>query len=136
MARFLRAFMASTHVERTHVAGHSFGGGVALQVVDPGGVGREVDLPSRLLTLPLVGELLSHRSHEDFRRFLSRSTTNTRMLTEENIDLLYEMSQLPGARNAFLKTARENGTFFRQKKQVYQPILCHLHEIERETLVV
>jgi pimeloyl-ACP methyl ester carboxylesterase len=67
-ARLIAAWMESLGLERAHVCGHSYGGGVALwmllqersridrlALVAPGGLGRGVSVWMRLGTFPLLG---------------------------------------------------------------------------------
>jgi pimeloyl-ACP methyl ester carboxylesterase len=71
-ARMVAAWMDGIGLERAHVCGHSFGGGIAawmllqershidrLALVAAGGLGREVGLGMRLATIPLLGPALT-----------------------------------------------------------------------------
>ena len=76
-ARLIFALLDALGIQRAHVAGHSFGGGVAytaaiwcpertrsLTLVAPGGVGTEVARALRLFTLPGFGLLARLRQSE------------------------------------------------------------------------
>jgi pimeloyl-ACP methyl ester carboxylesterase len=88
----LRDFLAALDVPRATIVGHSFGGGIAMQLayqhpeicdrlvlVSSGGLGREVSWMLRLLTLPGAEQLMPlifprmvAARGDDLRRFLDR----------------------------------------------------------------
>ena len=120
----LRDFLTVLDVERVTVVGHSFGGGVAMQLayqhpqfidrlvlVGSGGLGREVSPLLRLLSLPGAEYLMPigipkpiiDRAN-DIGRFLGRRNIRSERLGE----LWRAYSSLAGAENrrAFVKTMR------------------------------
>lgn len=120
----MRDFLAVLDVHSATVVGHSFGGGVAMQIayqyphlidrlvlVGSGGLGREVSILLRLLTLPGAEYLMPigipkpivHRAN-DFGRFLGRRNIRSTRLAE----LWRAYASLAGAENrhAFVKTMR------------------------------
>jgi pimeloyl-ACP methyl ester carboxylesterase len=71
-ARMVASWMGVVGLERAHVCGHSYGGGIAawmllqersridrLALVAAGGLGREVGLGMRLATIPVIGPALT-----------------------------------------------------------------------------
>jgi pimeloyl-ACP methyl ester carboxylesterase len=120
----LRDFLAALDVPRATIVGHSFGGGVAMQLayqhpelcdrlvlVSSGGLGREVSWMLRLLTLPGAEQLMplifprfvADRG-EDLGKLLFRFGLHSPRLTE----MWRAYSSLAGAENrkAFVRTMR------------------------------
>lgn len=120
----LRDFLAALDVPRATIVGHSFGGGVAMQLayqhpevcdrlvlVSSGGLGREVSWLLRLLTLPGAEQLMPlmfprmvAARGDDVRRFLDRLGLHSPRLAE----MWRAYASLAGAENrkAFVRTIR------------------------------
>lgn len=120
----LRDFLAALDVPRATIVGHSFGGGIAMQLayqhpevcdrlvlVSSGGLGREVSWMLRLLTLPGAEQLMPlifprivAARGDDVRRFLHRLGLRSPRLTE----MWRSYASLAGAENrkAFVRTIR------------------------------
>lgn len=120
----LRDFLAVLDVRSASIVGHSFGGGVAMQLayqhphlidrlvlVGSGGLGREVSILLRLLTLPGAEYLMPIGfptpvvgSANEFGRFLGRRNIRSARLAE----MWRAYASLAGAENrqAFVKTMR------------------------------
>jgi pimeloyl-ACP methyl ester carboxylesterase len=120
----LRDFLAALDVPRATIVGHSFGGGIAMQLayqhpevcdrlvlVSSGGLGREVSWMLRLLTLPGAEQLMPlifprvvAARGEDLRRMLARIGLRSPRLTE----MWRSYASLAGAENrkAFVRTIR------------------------------
>ena len=87
---FLRQFMQHFNIDKPVILGGSFGGLAAMDfalefpdnlskliLMDSAGLGREVSLAYRLLTLPIIGELwkyLDHNGIEDSEPWINRVT--------------------------------------------------------------
>jgi pimeloyl-ACP methyl ester carboxylesterase len=114
----LAAWMRAIGLERAHVCGHSFGGGVAqwlalehrrhidrLALVAAGGLGSEVTAALRLAALPVAAPLVESRlfgaGTRFFMRWASRSFA-TRETHEEN--WLAELNSAPNSGLAFRRT--------------------------------
>lgn len=149
LARFLRDFMETQGMDRASLIGNSMGGGVALQfaltypdmvdrlvLVDSAGLGKEVTITLRLASTPLLGDLLTRPNRKGVEQLFREIIYDPAQITEEMIDLQYEMSALPGAQKSFLKTLRSMGTFFGVRSQFIDPILEGLPKISAPTLVV
>ncbi len=120
----LRDFLAALDVPRATIVGHSFGGGVAMQLayqhpevcdrlvlVSSGGLGREVSWLLRLLTLPGAEQLMPLMfprvvagRGSDVPRFLDRFGLHSPHLAE----MWRAYTSLAGAENrkAFVRTIR------------------------------
>jgi 4,5:9,10-diseco-3-hydroxy-5,9,17-trioxoandrosta-1(10),2-diene-4-oate hydrolase len=107
-----------------------------LVLVDSGGLGKEVSLLLRLLTLPLAGELLSRPSRKGTAQLWQEVFFDPAMVTEEWVDLYYELDCLPGNQEAMLATLRSLANLRGIRDEVLAPILDNLAKITAPTLVV
>ena len=99
-------------------------------------MGREIGFPLRLISLPLLGELLSRPSLHGSRSFAEDLVFDKSLIIDEDVQFDYEISCLPGSQQAFLKTLRSLGSFGGQKRSFYGPILEKLSTIAQPTLVL
>jgi 4,5:9,10-diseco-3-hydroxy-5,9,17-trioxoandrosta-1(10),2-diene-4-oate hydrolase len=149
LAQFVREFMRVEGIERASLVGHSVGGAVSIQfaiqfpeqvnrlvLVDSGGLGKEVSLLLRLLTLPLVGERLSRPSRKGTAQLWEEAFYDPAMVTEEWVDLYYELDCLPGNQEAMLATLRNLANLRGIRDEVLVPIRDNLGRITSPTLVV
>lgn len=149
MADFVRGFLDVMAVERATLVGHSLGGGVALRLaldiparlerlvlIAPAALGRGGSPVLRLMFLPGVGELLSRPSRAGTERFFKLATHDPRVVTDAIIDVAFQLAQLPGARQAFLRTLRAQANGLGQRNSVFGPILAGLGRVAAPTLVL
>lgn len=153
MIRFIRSFMAEFNIDRAHVIGHSMGGAVALMLaidspqrvdklvlVDSGGLGKEVALNLRIMSLPIFGKLLAtHLSRVNLEKFandLRASVENTAYITDALIENLYRVEVNPEHTKMLLKASRLGVTWTGQKKSIYDPMLQQMASIQNPTLVI
>lgn len=149
LAQFVHEFMVTQGIERASLVGWSLGGAVALQfalefpdkldklvLVSSGGLGREVTITLRLMTLPFVGELLGRPGRKGTAQFLKECVYDPSLVTDELVELSYQMSALPGAQKSFLTTLRAIGSTRGQRATVLHPILNGLGAITAPTLLV
>lgn len=147
--RFVSDFMAALGIERASLVGHSAGGGAALNMalrfpsqveklvlVSSGGLGKEMPLPFRFLTLPVLGEALTRLSRKGSDRELEALVQGESALTDELYELQYQMSAQPGAQQALLKTLRWAFSPFGPYERYYGPILRGLPSIRHPTLII
>ncbi len=90
LARFIAAFMDALQVEKAHLIGHSLGGMISfylamdfsayvekLVVVSSAGLSKWLPMFMRLITMPLVGELLgAMMANQDFDKHLEAQRKN------------------------------------------------------------
>jgi pimeloyl-ACP methyl ester carboxylesterase len=132
MAHWLR----EAGVDCVDVVGHSFGGGVAqmmllecpqrihrLVLVSSGGLGREIAVPLRLASIPLVVERLGQPFMGPGTRVALKATGD--VLSAEDADRLSEMNAQRGSARAFARTVRDiidwrgqRRTFFQRAEEV------------------
>lgn len=149
MARFVNDFIQAQHIDRATVIGHSLGGGISLQftiqfpdkveklvLVSSGGLGRELNLLLRLATLPVIGELLTRPSRKRTAQFLKECIHDPALVTDDLVQLFYQMAVLPGAQKSFLATLRADVNLQGLRADVMRPIQHDLATITAPTLIV
>jgi pimeloyl-ACP methyl ester carboxylesterase len=139
-ARTMASWLDQVGLERAHVIGHSFGGGVAqwmlldhraridrMALVAAGGLGDEVGVGLRLAAFPILGPLLApplmkigtralmHMASEDFAR-----------PEPEEIDRIAWMNAAPGSARAFTRTVGGCIDLFGQTMSTWRRI----HEVQ------
>jgi pimeloyl-ACP methyl ester carboxylesterase len=149
IARFTVNFLDALHLERVAIIGHSMGGALALRfalnypyrvtrlgMLAPAGLGKEVDFPLRLFSLPLLGELLYQPSLAVSRQGIKAMCYDQSLSVEEAAQLHFERSVLPGAVPVFFKILRANMSIFGQNKGIYQQHLRALPGIRFPVLLI
>ena len=147
--QFVRDFMGVEGIERASLIGNSLGGLVSLQfaiqfpeqldklvLVDSGGLGTEGSLALRLLTLPLVGEWMSRPSRKGVAQSWEDAFYDAALVTEEWVELYYELDSLPGNQESMLATLRSLANLRGGRDEVLAPIRDNLGRITSPTLVV
>ncbi|GAC1352359.1 MAG: hypothetical protein NVS3B20_08980 [Polyangiales bacterium] len=139
-SRAIIEWLDAIGVARTHVVGHSFGGGVAqwmmlhhrsridrLVLVAPGGLGRDVNLSLRLSTFPILGPMITPKVMNLGTGAVMRLASASFAHQEPHeIDRLVAMNCKPGTARAFQRTVRGCIDLFGQHMQTWD----RLHEIE------
>lgn len=117
-ARTVSAWMGAIGVEMAHVCGHSFGGGIAQQIlldhrtrvdrlalVAPGGLGREAGMGLRFVTMPWLGRVLTPFVIRYFLPFVARHARVTFAHTEpDEVERAAAMNRIPGTDRAFQRS--------------------------------
>lgn len=122
LTQFVKDFMAALGIEQAHVIGHSLGGAIAtrlaitvltavdkLVLVYSVGPGQEVTIVLRIATVPLLGERFTRPSRSGSASSGRMFVYDPASMTDELIELNYQMASLPSAQQSFLKTLRANG---------------------------
>jgi len=118
--KFLADFMKALKIERASLVGHSIGGLVSLItainspekvdkliLTDCAGLTTETPLFHRLLTFPVIGEILVRPTiRAGIRRGMRRAFYNPDIITEKMVDLNYMYLKTPGAKEAMLSIIR------------------------------
>ena len=143
MAEFINGFMAALNITNASLVGHSLGGGVALQytlhfpdkvhklvLVDSAGLGKEMTFFMRLVTIPLVGELIVRPIRMGIAFVLKQCVYDAAVITEDMIDLYYKLTSLPGAVRSIISILRANATIFGGRTEVLDPIAQNLVNIK------
>jgi 4,5:9,10-diseco-3-hydroxy-5,9,17-trioxoandrosta-1(10),2-diene-4-oate hydrolase len=148
-ATFLHDFMVAMKIEDAHLVGHSLGGGTVLQftlkypdkvkklvIIGSAGLGTEASAMVKILSIPILGGLLTRPSRKGAANLLKQLVNEDKVITDEIIDLWYQMSSMPRAQRALLKTNRAITNLSGYRKKVTDPIRTHLNEIGAPTLVL
>jgi pimeloyl-ACP methyl ester carboxylesterase len=149
LAEFVREFMLVQQINRAALIGESLGGAVALQLTlqhpqlveklvlaASAGLGKDVSIYLRMMTLPILGNVLARPSREGSVQLMKEIFYDRNLITDEWIDEDFEMSSLPGAQRSLLSALRLSCNFWGIRSEVYQPILNRLGEIKLPTLVI
>ncbi|MBI4301731.1 MAG: alpha/beta fold hydrolase [Chloroflexi bacterium] len=144
---FLRDFLQTQRIERASLVGASTGGLVALEfalsypskvdklvVVDSAGLGRELHWMLRLLSLPLVGEILARPRRSGVRWLLKTMFYNPDLVSEELVEAIYQMRRQPEAKQALLRSLREGASLTGQRSHILA--LERLPQIQSPALIV
>mgnify|MGYP001822965434 FL=1 len=149
MAQFVKDFMDCLGIDRAHLAGHSMGGGVALQFVirfpekvqklvlaASAGLGKKLYLPFRVCTLPRIGERLTRPSRKGTAQLIEDAVYDPALVTDEWVELGYEMAALPGAQDAVLSALRSSCNLRGMRRDVIAPVVANLASISAPTLII
>jgi len=149
LSHFIKDFMAALSIDKAHIVGHSLGGAIGTRValvhsaaverlvlVSSAGLGKEVTMMLRISSVPILGELLTRPSLSGSASLYKTLVHNSAIITDDLIELEYQMSKLPGAQEAFLKTLRANGNIFGQKESMYDVNVRGIATITNPVLVV
>jgi len=147
--RFLDDFMNILNIERASLVGQSLGGGIALHytlqfpqkvkklvLVDSAGLGKEVIWTLRLMSLPLVGELISYPNRKGVEIFFKLAVRNQALVTKDFIDLYYNIFSQPGFQKFLLKILRSIVNIRGARKEVLAPYLDNLSKITQPVLII
>lgn len=147
-AEFLKDFLSALAIDSAILVGNSMGGAVALVftrlypdrveqlvLVDSMGLGKEISLGIRLITLPAIINFLRPQRWM-IPAMLKSNFYNGSALALEWIELRYAVFAIPGKNRVILKLGRSNFTLSGVRPDVYQPIVASLPQITQPTLIV
>ncbi len=135
-AQTLYAWLDSIDIDITHVCGHSYGGGVAqwmllnnrdrinrLALVASGGLGRNVPLGLRFISVPVFGSFFGPMFMRLGAPVVMKIAASTfGHIEPEEIERHVEMVRIPGSDRAFRRTVRGVINPFGQYLQTWQRI--------------
>jgi 4,5:9,10-diseco-3-hydroxy-5,9,17-trioxoandrosta-1(10),2-diene-4-oate hydrolase len=149
MAAFINDFMTALNIENASIIGMSLGGGVALEyqlqhpgsvhklvLVDSAGLGREMPLAMRLATAPVMGELMLSPSRAGMAFVLRHLVYDPAVITDDLIDLYYELNFSQGAAKTVLAVLRACATIRGARPDVLDPVIKNLGNIKIPTLII
>jgi pimeloyl-ACP methyl ester carboxylesterase len=147
-AEFLSGFMAALSIDSATLIGNSMGGAVALQftrlypdrvdrlvLVDTMGLGQEISLGIRLITLPIIINLL-RPGRWMIPAMLKSNFYDGQSLPPEWIELRYSIFAIPGRNQVILNIGQSNFNLRGVRPEVYQPIVDSLAQIDQKTLII
>jgi pimeloyl-ACP methyl ester carboxylesterase len=149
MAAFINDFIKALNIGNACLIGLSLGGGLALQyllqfpgnvqrlvLVDSAGLGREVPLAMRLATVPLMGELMLSPSRAGMAFVLRQLVYDPAIITNDLIDLYFELNFSEGAAKTVLSVLRTCATIRGGRADVLDPIIRNLDSVKIPTLII
>jgi 4,5:9,10-diseco-3-hydroxy-5,9,17-trioxoandrosta-1(10),2-diene-4-oate hydrolase len=147
--RHLDTFITAMNIERLNLVGLSMGGGISIMytlaypekvdkliLVDSAGLGKELILSMRLMSLPIIGELMTKPSRKMAYLFFKPAVLDSRILKGEFTETYYRLFSLPGAQQAMLKVLRSVCTIFGPRKDALQNTMFNLDKITAPTLII
>jgi pimeloyl-ACP methyl ester carboxylesterase len=149
LSQFIKDFMTALDIEKAHIVGHSLGGAIGtrlaltqaasvdrLVLVGSAGLGKEATMVLRIISVPILGEMLTRPSLSGSANLAKMLVYDPAVMTNELIELAYQMSLLPDMQKSFLRVLRANGNLFGQSKSMYIPNVQGLPSITKPVLVV
>jgi pimeloyl-ACP methyl ester carboxylesterase len=147
-AEFLYGFMAALEIDSATLIGNSMGGGVALEftrlypdrvdqlvLVDSMGLGREISLGIRLITLPAIVNLL-RPGRWMIPAMLKSNFYAPQQLPPAWIEFRYPIFAIPGRNQVLFRLGQSNFNLAGVRPDVYQPIIDSLPKITQRTLII
>ncbi|MBD2097241.1 alpha/beta fold hydrolase [Trichocoleus sp. FACHB-591] len=148
LVAFVKTLMDVLGIDRASFVGNSMGGGIALQfalthpqqverlvLVNSLGLGQEISLSLRLANLPFADKLYQP-TRSGTALFLRQAVFDPSLITDEWIDLFYEIMVLPGAKDTLFAQIRASVDWFGVRAEVYRPIRDRLNTMSLPVLVV
>jgi pimeloyl-ACP methyl ester carboxylesterase len=149
LTEFVQEFMIVQDVDRAALIGGSMGGAIALRfalqyphqvekivLASSVGLGKEVSIFFRMMSLPILGELFARPSRKGTAQQFRLLLHDPDSIQDQWIEEGYEMSSLPGAQRCLLSAFRSMFNIWGVRSDAYRPILDRLEEIEVPTLVI
>jgi 4,5:9,10-diseco-3-hydroxy-5,9,17-trioxoandrosta-1(10),2-diene-4-oate hydrolase len=146
---FLDDFLNALNIERAVLIGQSLGGGIALQytirfpekvstlvLVDNAGFGYETIWTLRLMSLPVIGELMSVPTRVGVRIFFQLAVRNPAVITEQIVDIYYEHFSRPGQQAFMLRLIRSIINFRGGRREVLASVVENLRNITQPALII
>jgi len=149
LVQFIGDFMQVMHIEKASLVGNSLGGGLVLQfavnfpqkvaklvLVDNAGMGSAVIVDFKVVSIPVIGELLSKTSKKSTANLWRKIVFDSSLVTDELVEQTYQLAILPGANKALLATLRAGIGFRGQRASLTRPLLESAAKLAIPTLVV
>ena len=149
LAGVVRQSLDVLGVDTAHLVGLSLGGAVALRLaldrpgevatltlVGAAGLGDGAHLLIRLLSLPVVGELLGRPSRAGTRYLLRQCLADPAHMDDALIDFSHALACIQGSRRSLLSGLRSLGVFGRLHPQVKRAFGDRLQELRVPVLLV
>ncbi len=146
---FLDDFLNILRIEGASLIGQSLGGAIALHyalqfpqkvrklvLVDSAGLGKEVIWTLRLMSIPLVGELVSYPSRKGVELFFKFAVRDPALVTKDFVDLYYNFFSRPGFQKFLLKIVRSIINVAGAREEVLAPLRNNLSKITQPTLII
>jgi 4,5:9,10-diseco-3-hydroxy-5,9,17-trioxoandrosta-1(10),2-diene-4-oate hydrolase len=149
MADFVLDFMKAMGIDKASLVGNSMGGGISLTVaaqapervkkivlVDPVGLGRGISPVMRLMTLPVIGNVLTKPSRKGVLRQMQLCLYDPSQARDDFIDRVTAIGTLPGNQRSFLSLLRETANMAGVKKGLIADFSARLKKIKTPILMI
>jgi 4,5:9,10-diseco-3-hydroxy-5,9,17-trioxoandrosta-1(10),2-diene-4-oate hydrolase len=149
LAAAVRSVMQQVGMERAVLVGSSLGGAVALEfaarwpdmvtslvLIGPAGTTPDVAWALRLMTLPGLGELLSHPDRTRTAHAIRQCVADPTTVAEEDIDRAFALATLPGAQAAFLRLLRTYASVRGIDRRELHRLQATMRTIQAPTLLI
>lgn len=150
LAKFIKDFMHTQNLDKAIIMGHSLGGAIALHftieyqdmvdkliLVGSGGFDKKVTFNLRLLSAPVIGDIIMHfLNRKLLTKFMRQMAYHQDVISEQLIEPFVQIFQLPGTKKSMLAISRGHMNIFGVKADALKLILANLANIKVPTLLV
>jgi pimeloyl-ACP methyl ester carboxylesterase len=149
MADFVIDFMNAMNIDKASLVGHSMGGGITMMVaarvperiekivlVDSSGLGKRMSLLVRLITLPVIGEVLTKPGRQGVVRQMQMCLYDHSQASDDFIDRAAAIGKLPDKQRSVLSVLRGGCNIFGMKKKVVTDFSECIKRISAPILVI
>ena len=148
LVQFINDFMKVMNIDKAGLVGNSLGGGLALQfmvnypqkvaklvLVDNAGMGSGVITDFKVVSIPLLGELLIRSNKKSTADLWRKIVYDPALVTNELIEQTLQLAVLPGAKKALLAALRAGISFRGQRAKLTRPLIEGAKKIAAPTLI-
>jgi pimeloyl-ACP methyl ester carboxylesterase len=148
-ADFVLDFMNAMGIDRASLVGNSMGGAISMTVaaqapervkkvvlVGPVGLGRGLSPVMRLMTLPMIGEVLTKPGRQGVVQQMQLCLYDPSQASDDFIDRVAAIGILPGNQRSFLSALRSGVNIIGVKKGVLADFSARLKKIKTPILVI
>ena len=148
-ARFLVAFADALSIGRFYSVGNSLGGGITIRLAgllrgrvmgivlaNSAFIGKNMFLPFRLMTLPVIGELLTRPGPKGVKQQLSAIVYDQTSITPALREVVERNMYRVGGAKAFLRSLRATATLGGMVEAVYRQSHAILKSLDMPVLFI
>jgi pimeloyl-ACP methyl ester carboxylesterase len=149
LVQFIGDFMEVQHINKAGLVGNSLGGGLVLSfavqfpdkvdklvLVDNAGMGRDVIVDFKVVSIPVLGELLSRTNRKSTARLWRKIVFDSSLVTDELVEQTFKLATLSGASRALLATLRAGIGIRGQRANLIRPLIESAAHVTAPTLVI
>ncbi len=148
-AQFISDFMETQHLERASLVGNCISGYLSLYftlrfpdkleklvLVTSWGFGSDTPLIFRFIKLPIIGELIMRPNRRLTARVWKSMVYDPALITDEMVEMYYQMASLPGAAKSALTMLRAVEDFRGIRADITRYLTDNLPTITAPTLII